>query len=96
MCVYIQVNTQITICRPEQIAQARLGCSGDPGQTNENAEHYGLVLFFVFCFPEKEVRNCKTVNTGDLAADRRWKAAHAQPKKKRQEKQLQLHECLFN
>lgn len=29
MCVYIQVNTEITICRTEQTAQARPGCSGN-------------------------------------------------------------------
>lgn len=39
MCVYIQVNTEITICRPEQIIQARLGCSGDLGKINKNMDH---------------------------------------------------------
>lgn len=49
MCVYIQVNTQITICRPEQIIQARLGRSGDRGDINKNTDHYGFVcLFFSF------------------------------------------------
>lgn len=89
MCVYIQVNTEITICRPEQIAQARLGCSGDLDQTNKNTDHY------VF-FKEKEVRNWKTVNIGDLAANYRWRAAHAQLKSDKKNNYSCMNACLIS
>lgn len=59
MCVYIQVNIEITICRPEQITQARLGCSGDLDQTNKNTGHH---VFFVVVFFQKgseKLENCK-------------------------------------